>query len=347
VHRLCLLLLLAGCAGSSAVDAVVDRPRDVTRREGLSFVDGRVDGPTGDAAVVCARKAVDGTPLNPGCDLEVSALGPSALGELKLGSSAVWVLTRGARFWIYDPVQHAFSDAGASLALRLASTTQPACGSKSLDGTELNPGCDPGFQASGPTAIGQAKSGPTSKAYGLLTVGPKWWLLDPDSGAFVLAGQDLSFVLQVFAPYCSSVSPDGTPVNPGCDTSFQAAGPTAMGELTVGGKVVWVLTSAARYWLFDSTSGSGEFTASGKDVALALRAGFTPDCNATSADGTPINPGCDSSVQASGFGAVGELSISGATVWLFTAGAKHWIYDPALGTFTLAGQQIASLLRTL
>jgi hypothetical protein len=73
-------------------------------------------------------------------------------------------------------------------------------------------------------------------------------------------------------------------------------------------------------------------------------------CTATTSDGLPLNPGCDTDFTANGPSVVGEFKGSGtSSVWLFTVGKKWWIYDPstAIKAFIAGGKDLAFFLRTL
>jgi len=316
------------------------------------------DGPGGNP---CTAKTNDGIALNPGCDPDFKANGPTALGQFIVVASGnpAWLFTTGTKWWVFDTTanggQGAFTAGGADFAATLK-TLQPACTAKAGPAF-LNPGCDPTFQANGPTTVGAIKDASSGKTNWFFSSGKKWWVFNSTAGggagAFTAAGVNIANNTLALPPPCRSLAPDGTPINPGCDVTYQANGPTAWGEFTNPGtgQQAWLFVSQTKFWLFDPT-GTGTFTGAGADIAQALSA-LQPGCTAKAADGSFLNPGCDPTFKVNGPTAVGEFTSTGAagtTTWIFTEGKKYWLFDPAgtgNGAFTAAGADIASVVRLL
>jgi hypothetical protein len=272
--------------------------------------------------------------------------------------NAIWMFTSGKKFWLFNPQiagSGAFTAGGKDIATTLK-TFQPGCASKSADGTFHNPGCDLTFQANGPDALGEVKDVNTKKISWLLSSGKKFWIFDPSAavgkGAFIASGADISLATLPLSPSCSVKAPDGTTLNPGCDITFKANGLTAWGEFlnSATNKAAWMFVSGKKYWIFDKAAqtGKGAFIAAGGDLAAMLTV-LSPSCAAKAADGTPLNPGCDSDFKAMGPTAIGEMvnTTTGKATWLFTTQKKFWLYSVATNAFVAAGEDIAKTMRKL
>lgn len=73
-----------------------------------------------DTITGCTAKSPDGTAINPGCDPDIQAFGPSAMASVTLGGKPVWLITRGTKLWTYGesaiPGVFAFTSSGPDFA---------------------------------------------------------------------------------------------------------------------------------------------------------------------------------------------------------------------------------------
>jgi hypothetical protein len=223
----------------------------------------------------CTVKSSDGLSINPSCDLEVQANGPSSIGEFvnPQTKAAAWLFTVKKKWWIFDPATGGFTAGGLSLAEAFLGFT-PACTEKTSDGIALNPGCDPDFVANGATASSEFVNPQGGASAWLFTSGPKWWVLDPSTASFVAGGKSLATILvSGFQPAsCATTTSDGLSLNPGCDTDLIANGPTMVGEFRgSGAQSAWLFTVGKKWWLYDPSPTVKAFVAGGKDLAAFLR----------------------------------------------------------------------------
>jgi len=382
VRKIPLLLttcLVLGCPGSTTEtpDATIDLAPptegpvfpdgapDLPEKDQLALVDQLIDQTTdGPGVDPCLAVTTDGMKLNPGCDLDFKANGPTAMGQFVNATTGnpAWLFVSGTKYWLFDPTakagQGAFTAGGKDIAAAVMALAPTNCTSLSPSGMPLNPGCDVGFQANGPTVVGTARTSGTTGVEGwLFTSGKKYWIYEPQSStggaaAFVAAGADVAAATMALQPTnCTATGTDGTPLNPGCDVGYQANGPTAWGEFsnTSTGAAAWLFVSGPKYWMYDPVGGGqGQFTAAGASLATLL-ASLPPACTAIAPDGTKINPGCDVTFQANGPTAVGEFRqpATAQVAWLFTSGKKFWLLDPTTLTFTAAGADISVPMRKL
>jgi hypothetical protein len=77
-------------------------------------------------------------------------------------------------------------------------------------------------------------------------------------------------------------------------------------------------------------------------------AGDAPEdnpCEAMSASGVHLNPGCDPELKLTGISALAMFENNGQQTWLVTSGRSWWLYDGE--AFVNAGPDVASFFRTL
>lgn len=209
-------------------------------------------------------------------------------------------------------------------------------------GLHLNPGCDPDVQVNGVTAVDIVTL--NNQTTWLVVSGKKHWSFDMTSGAFTAAGPDFSTYLKGLKPGCSDLTSDGIPLNPGCDLDVQVNGITAIGNMTSGGKTSWAATSGKKWWSYDLST-SDAFVDGGKDFAAFMRLFPPTTCATTTADGLPLNAGCDPDVQSKGLGAIDIVTLANQSTWLVTCGKKWWSFDMTTGAFSSGGKDFSTYLK--
>jgi hypothetical protein len=211
------------------------------------------------------------------------------------------------------------------------------CNTKNIEGDYLNPSCDTEVIQNGVTAVDHWYY--CNEDYWMIFSGRKWWQYDPRATKFVYSGSDISqHFRNSFSPDCGTVTPEGSPLNPGCDASFKKGVVTAAGRFFSSSQNVWQVIDDTRYW--DLLIEPGKFSRIGNDISQLFRQAAPSSSEVKSSTGGYVNPGFDEDVKQGRITAVSQWNFGKENVWIIFSGIKWWWFDLDTAEFKDPGKEM-------